>query len=50
VVDARGCLAGVLSLEIVSQALQLPPERAHTGPELAEAEGERVTGPEAEPA
>jgi osmoprotectant transport system ATP-binding protein len=50
VVDSEGRLAGVLSLEIVSQALQLPAERAHTGTELAEAGAEEVAGAEAEPA
>jgi len=50
VVDAEGRLAGVLSVEIVSQALQLPAERAHTGTELAEEERESLTRSEAEPA
>ena len=50
VVDAGGRLAGVLSLEIVSQALQLPPERVHTGTELAEDAAARPTMPEAESA
>jgi len=50
VVDAEGRLAGVLSVEIVSQALQLPAERAHTGTELAEDERESLTRSEAEPA
>jgi osmoprotectant transport system ATP-binding protein len=47
VVDANGCLAGVLSLEIVSQALKLPAERVHTGTELAE-EGGGLPGDKAE--
>jgi len=41
VVDSGGRLAGVLSLEVISQTLHVPPERARTGPELvAPASGE----------
>jgi osmoprotectant transport system ATP-binding protein len=35
VVDARGCFAGVLSLEIIAQALQQPADETPTGTALA---------------
>ena len=50
VVDARGRLAGVLSLEIISQALQVPPEQARSGAELVEPGDEEVAGSEGAPA
>ena len=34
VVDAEGCVAGVLSLEVISQTLHVPPEQVRTGPDL----------------
>jgi osmoprotectant transport system ATP-binding protein len=48
VVDAEGCLAGVLSLEVISQTLQVPPEDVRTGPDLVEPGDEHVAGAEGE--
>jgi osmoprotectant transport system ATP-binding protein len=39
VVDSGGHLAGVLSLEVISQTLHAPPDRARTGTELVEPAG-----------
>ena len=36
VIDSGGRLAGVLSLEVISQTLHAPPERARTGTQLVE--------------
>jgi osmoprotectant transport system ATP-binding protein len=47
VVDAQGRLAGVLSLEIVSHALQASPEQVRTSTELVEPGEEEVAGSEA---
>jgi osmoprotectant transport system ATP-binding protein len=47
VVDERGCVAGVLSLEVISQTLHVPPEQVRTGPDLVEPGEEKVAGAEA---
>ena len=44
VVDAEGCVAGVLSLEVISQTLQIPPEQVRTGPDLVGPGDEKVAG------
>jgi osmoprotectant transport system ATP-binding protein len=49
VVDSEGRLAGVLSLEVISQTLHVPPEEARTGPELVEPEEAVAGSEEAEP-
>jgi osmoprotectant transport system ATP-binding protein len=46
VVDARGCVAGVLSLEVISHTLQIPPDQVRTGPDLVEPGDEEVAGSE----
>jgi osmoprotectant transport system ATP-binding protein len=46
VVDADGCVAGVLSLEVISQTLQVPPEHVRTGPDLVAPGDESVAGSE----
>ncbi|MBA3421944.1 MAG: ABC transporter ATP-binding protein [Thermoleophilaceae bacterium] len=50
VVDPDGCLAGVLSLEVISQSLHVPPERARTSTELVEPAGDDAVSAEIEPA
>jgi osmoprotectant transport system ATP-binding protein len=47
VIDADGCVAGVLSLEVISQTLHVPPEQVRTGPDLVEPGEEAVAGAEA---
>jgi hypothetical protein len=49
VVDANGCVAGVLSLEVISQTLQIPPEQVRTGPDLVGPGDEEVAGAEGSP-
>ena len=44
VVDAEGCVAGVLSLEVISQTLQIPPGQVRTGPDLVGPGDEKVAG------
>ena len=44
VVDAEGCVAGVLSLEVISQTLQIPPEQVRTGTDLVGPGDEKVAG------
>jgi osmoprotectant transport system ATP-binding protein len=46
VVDADGRLAGVLSLEVISQTLHVPPEQVRTGPDLVEPGEEAIAGAE----
>ena len=50
VVDADGRLAGVLSLEVISQTLHAPPEEARTGPDLVPAASGEAPRAEPEPA
>jgi osmoprotectant transport system ATP-binding protein len=40
VLDERGCVVGVLSMEVIAHALHLPPEEAHSSAELLEDESE----------
>ena len=47
VVDARGCVAGVLSIEVISQTLHTPPDQIRTGPDLVAPGEEAVAGAEA---
>jgi len=47
VVDAEGCVAGVLSLEVISQTLHIPPEQVRTGTDLVGPGDEEVAGSEA---
>jgi hypothetical protein len=46
VVDSEVRLAGVVSLEVISQTLHVPPEQARSGPELVEPGEEAVAGSE----
>jgi osmoprotectant transport system ATP-binding protein len=38
VLDERGCAVGILSMEVISHALHLPPEEAHPSADLIEVE------------
>lgn len=50
VVDSDGRLAGVLSLEVISQTLHVPPERARTGTDLVDPPADDAVSAEVEPA